>query len=106
MIEPAEKNGVCIEQSLRTEINGADALSPGNVLPRPGNEVLLFMSSRASRPFAQCQEALDAAPDEHVVPTGKMQSGYIDPREFLREVERRPILARLSVVQPIQDVLR
>src|SRR5271167_1273927 len=106
MIEPAEKDGVCIEKSLRTEISGADAVSPGKVLPRPGNEVLLFAGSRASRLFAQRQKAIDTASNEHVVPTGKVQSGYIDEIEFLHDVERGPILARLSVVQPIQNVLR
>ena len=42
VIEPAQQDRVGIEQRFRAKIRGADAIAPGNVNPRAGNQVLVF----------------------------------------------------------------
>ena len=49
VIEPAKQNRIRIEQRLRAEIRGPDAIAPRNMHPRPGDEVLVICA-RSSLP--------------------------------------------------------
>ena len=85
VIEPAQQNRVRIEQRLRAKIRSANAIAPGNVLPRSGNQIL--MRARQSRcPLvarsARKPSMLPLA--KHVIPAGNMQRRNANVRQALR----------------------
>ena len=61
MIEPAQQDGVGIQQCVRAEVRGAGAIAPGNVYPRAGNQVLVFTAERRAGTFCEREKAVDAA---------------------------------------------
>src|SRR3984893_4239964 len=104
MVEPAQKDRVGIEQRLGTEIGGADTISPGDVLPRSGNQVLMLACKRASGVVAQRQKGVDAPVEKNVVPAADMEGRHLNAVKPLADVERCPIFARLIVIEPIEHV--
>ena len=54
MIEPAQEDFICVEQSLGAEVRRADSVSPGDVHPWPGDQVLVV-----AREGEEIKSALD-----------------------------------------------
>src|ERR1700732_725542 len=86
MIEPAQQDGIGVDQRLRTQINVPGAIAPGNVLPRTSHQILMPARKVAARLVAKTEESLNAARQIRVVPSGHMQRGNLNGAEPLRDV--------------------
>src|SRR6266436_6642035 len=81
MIEPAEQNRIRIEQCVWAEVRSADTIATRNVLPRPGDKILMFAREDAAGTLRQCTKAINAALEIRVVPAGDVQRGNANPIE-------------------------
>src|SRR3979409_587082 len=81
MIEPAEQNRVRVKQRVWAEVRGANTIAPGNVLPRPGDKILMLAREDAARTLRQCTKAINAALEIRVIPAGDVQRGNANPIE-------------------------
>jgi hypothetical protein len=106
MVEPAQQDRVRVKQRLGTKVRRPDTIAPGNVHPRPGNEVLVFARNIAPCGIAQLEETVDAAMEIGVVPTGEVQRRNTDSVQALADVQRCPIFAGRIVIQPVEHVGR
>src|ERR1700683_2741322 len=88
VIEPAQENRIGIQQCFRAEISGAGSISPRNVLPWAGDQVLMFARNPVSGVVAQSDETFDAALHKHVKPARNMQRRNLNAIQPPAAVER------------------
>jgi len=106
VIKPPKKDSVGVEQSLAAEISRADSVSPGYVNPWPGDQVLVFPRAIGGRMLRKREKPVDTSMREHVIPSGDVQRWNPDFVDRMADIQGRPILSWLIVVEPIEYIGR
>ena len=98
MVEPTQQQRIGIEQGFGAEVLLPHQLSPRDMHPGTGDQVLVF------RLRGHGHKAGDAARQVSVEPAGDVQRGQRDPRQRFAYIQGGPVRPRRIVSKPVAHV--